>query len=59
MKDRVISPQNLEKFEKGFQNSKIIRLEKAGHFPQEEQPEIVIAAIPDFLKQKQLNILED
>lgn len=48
MKDKVISLRNLDKFEKGFPNSKAIRLEKAGHFPQEEESEKVIAAISGF-----------
>ncbi len=50
MKDPVIKPHYLEKFQSGFRNSKTIRLETSGHFPQEEQPEIVAKEIMDFLK---------
>lgn len=49
LKDPVIKPHYLDKFEKGFQNSKTKRLETSGHFPQEEQPEIVAKAISEFL----------
>lgn len=50
MKDAVIKPHNLEKFQSGFINSTPIKLETSGHFPQEEQPEKVINAIFDFIK---------
>lgn len=50
MKDNVIKPHHLEKFQSSFSNSKTIKLETSGHFPQEEQPEKVIKAIFDFLK---------
>ena len=50
MKDNVIKPHNLEKFQNSFSNSKTMKLETSGHFPQEEQPEKVIKAISDFLK---------
>ncbi|MFN8254952.1 MAG: alpha/beta fold hydrolase [Bacteroidales bacterium] len=49
MKDPVIKPHNLDKFESGFKNSKTVRLASSGHFPQEEQPDLVIRAIVDFL----------
>lgn len=49
LKDKVIKPHNLEKFQKGFTNSKTVQLETCGHFPQEEEPEKVIKAISDFL----------
>ncbi len=49
MKDPVIKPHLLEKFESGFTNSKTVRLETCGHFPQEEQPEPVIESILEFL----------
>ena len=50
MKDPVIKPGYLEKFSNGFPNSRILRLESCGHFPQEEEPERVGEAIGDFLK---------
>ncbi len=52
MKDTVIKPHNLNKFQNGFTNSKTVQLETSGHFPQEEQPEKVINAIFDFLTEK-------
>ena len=49
MKDPVIQPKNLEKFVYGFTNSKAVKLETSGHFPQEEQPAIVTKSILDML----------
>lgn len=49
MKDPVIKPHNLEKFQLGFPNSTAVKLETSGHFPQEEQPEKVASAILHFL----------
>jgi pimeloyl-ACP methyl ester carboxylesterase len=50
MKDPVIKPHFLEKFSSGFENSTAFRLETSGHFPQEEQPELVIESMLNFLK---------
>jgi len=50
MKDLIIKPHYLDKFQSGFINSTTLRLETSGHFPQEEQPEIVAKEIMDFLK---------
>lgn len=49
MKDPIIKPHYLDKFESSFTNSTTVRLETSGHFPQEEQPEKVAEAITDFL----------
>ena len=54
MKDPVLKPYNLEKFQKGFKNSISVKLEKSGHFPQEEEPLEVSKAIEFFLTQKLL-----
>lgn len=51
MKDPVIKPQHLGKFQLGFPNSTTVRLETSGHFPQEEQPEAVTNAILTFLEE--------
>lgn len=59
MKDPVITPKNLEKFETGFPNSKSVKLETSGHFPQEEEPEKVADAIRSFILasvDKELNL---
>lgn len=45
MKDPIIKPCYLDKFVSEFTNSKTIRLETSGHFPQEEQPAIVVKSI--------------
>jgi pimeloyl-ACP methyl ester carboxylesterase len=49
MKDPVIKPHYLDKFQNGFINSNTVQLETCGHFPQEEQPEMVTKSIFDFL----------
>lgn len=45
MKDPVIKPAYLHKFASGFTNATIVKIETAGHFPQEEQPAMVTNAI--------------
>ncbi|MBK6265427.1 alpha/beta fold hydrolase [Marivirga sp. S37H4] len=51
MKDPIIEPKHLEKFESGFSKSATVRLESSGHFPQEEEPEKVVGAIKEFTSQ--------
>jgi pimeloyl-ACP methyl ester carboxylesterase len=53
MKDPVIKPHYLEKFESGFTTSKTIKLETCGHFPQEEQAEKMTLALKNFLTEKE------
>ncbi len=53
MRDTVIKPHNLDKFQSSFTKSKTLKLETSGHFPQEEQPEKVIKAIFDFITEKE------
>lgn len=50
MKDPVVKPSNLKKFQSGFPNSQTVQLEQCGHFPQEEEPHIVSESIHDFLE---------
>lgn len=49
MKDPVVGPEYLEKFEKGFENTKTIKLPDTGHFPQEESPDLFIDQLSVFL----------
>lgn len=49
LKDPVIIPAYLAKFQAGFTNSRTLLLEECGHFPQEEQPESVVNSLLDFL----------
>ncbi len=50
MKDPMLRPAYLEKFESGFPNSTSIRLEDCGHFPQEEDSESVAQEILNDLE---------
>lgn len=50
MKDPIITPKNLEKFEAGFPDSKTVKLQTSGHFPQDEEPGKVADAIRRFIK---------
>ncbi len=52
MKDAMIKPHYLQKFQSGFVNSCALRLETCGHFPQEEQAEKVSQGILDFVTSK-------
>ena len=49
MADRFITPDFFEKFAGGFPNSEMVQL-NCGHFPQEERPEEVIAAMCGMMK---------
>ena len=51
MKDPVIKPPHLAKFQAAFPNSSTLTLPTAGHFPQEEQAEHVLKAIKSFLNE--------
>ncbi len=49
LKDPVIKPHHLVRFQSGFKNTKTVNLETCGHFPQEEEPEKVIEAMRNFM----------
>jgi pimeloyl-ACP methyl ester carboxylesterase len=51
MKDAFVKPAYLEKFVTAFDKKEMVKLESCGHFPQEEQPEVVAATIRKFMKQ--------
>jgi pimeloyl-ACP methyl ester carboxylesterase len=50
MSDPVIKPQYLAKFQSAFFKAQVLMLDKAGHFPQEEQPDKVASRIQEFLE---------
>lgn len=52
MKDQVLKPHYLSKFQRAFTRSTTLQLETSGHFPQEEQPEQVTASLLEFLTEQ-------
>ena len=48
MKDSFVPPYELEKWEKVLTNARIVQLENAGHFAQEEEPERMINELKQF-----------
>ena len=51
MKDKFVKPRYLDKFLTGFPNATVHRLPTSGHFPQEEQPDLVAQYIEDFMRE--------
>lgn len=49
MKDPVLSPIYLKKFQEGFPLNEVVTLPACGHFPQEEYPEEVVEAIQSWM----------
>lgn len=49
MADRFITPRNLEKFESLLTDFHTVKIEDAGHFPQEEKSGIVVEEIRRWL----------
>lgn len=49
LKDPVIRPAHLDKFLTGFDKAQVVRMPSCGHFPQEEEPAAVSAAIRAFI----------
>lgn len=56
MKDPILKPDYLKKFQNGFSNFKTVRLEHSGHFPQEEEPKEVADQINQFLNDNRKSI---
>jgi len=52
MKDPVIGVQHLQKFRSGFPGADVLEIASAGHFPQEEEPAQLSAALRAFLAKK-------
>ncbi len=50
LRDSYLNENYLTKFKQGFPRARVITISDAGHFPQEENPEIVSNAILDFVK---------
>jgi haloalkane dehalogenase len=51
MKDAAFKPHYLERWKKVLPDAQVVELEGAGHWAQEEEPEKVIEALREFLKQ--------
>lgn len=49
MRDPVLKPSYLEKFQSGFPGAIVLKLHNSGHFPQEETAGEVIEAIQNFM----------
>jgi haloalkane dehalogenase len=50
MKDPVLKPHYLKKFQSGFNRCTTVEMRGSGHFPQEEEPALVSQAIKTFLQ---------
>ena len=50
MKDSAFQPYQLERWQRLLPEAVVVKIEGAGHWPHEEEPEQVIAAIKAFLK---------
>ncbi len=48
MKDNFVPPYELAYWQKALPNARVIRLEQAGHFAQEEEPERMVAELGQF-----------
>ncbi|MFZ6656332.1 alpha/beta fold hydrolase [Undibacterium sp. TJN19] len=49
-KDRLIPPENAQKFHKDIPGSKLVMFDQLGHVPHEEDPVATVAAVKEFLK---------
>jgi pimeloyl-ACP methyl ester carboxylesterase len=51
MKDRAFGPKYLERFES--LKARVVRVEGAGHWPQEEEPEMVTRALREHVTSRE------
>ena len=49
LKDSAFKPYQLERWERAMPRAKVVRLESAGHWPHEEEPERVTRELVDWL----------
>jgi haloalkane dehalogenase len=49
MKDSAFRPRQLAKWREALPHARVVELAAAGHWPQEEEPEAVLAAVRDFV----------
>ena len=50
MKDSAFQPYQLERWQRLLPSAQVVRIEGAGHWPQEEEPARVVTAIEQFMK---------
>ena len=50
MKDSAFRPYMLERWHNALPSARVVRVESAGHWPHEEEPEIVLDALREFLR---------
>jgi haloalkane dehalogenase len=49
MKDTAFRPNQLDRWRTALPGAKVVAIENAGHWPHEEEPDRVVAALKDFL----------
>lgn len=49
MKDRALAPRLLPRWREALPHARVVEVPDAGHWPQEEQPEVVVSALTDLL----------
>jgi haloalkane dehalogenase len=49
MRDRALAPPLLDRWQRALPHAKVVRIENAGHWPHEEQPDEVIEALRSFV----------
>lgn len=52
MRDTLVSPDQLQRWEKAFPEASVARLDEVGHFVQEEGTREAVRLTTDFLQQQ-------